>query len=112
MFKIKLIISIIIFSFLTIGTSVVKNETREIEKKIFVLNKKTNQMERDFNESQLDFFYLTSPSMVEKSIEHLDNIEYSPMEYSKIFLSISDFTNIQNKFANQRSQNEQKNKKK
>ena len=34
MFKIKILLSIIIFSSLLFGTSIIKNETREIEKKI------------------------------------------------------------------------------
>ncbi len=112
MFKIKILISVITFSLLIIGTSIIKNETREIEKKIFTLSKITNQKERDLNESQLDFFYLTSPAIIEKRIKHLDSIEYFTMEYSKIFLSIADFKNIHNKFVNQRSKNEQKIKKK
>ena len=43
MFKIKIFISVITFSLLIIGTSIIKNETREIEKKIFTLSKITNQ---------------------------------------------------------------------
>ena len=112
MFKIKIFISVITFSLLIIGTSIIKNETREIEKKIFTLSQITNQKERDLNESQLDFFYLTSPAIIEKSIKHLDSFEYFTMEYSKIFLSIADFNNIQNKFANQRSKSEWKIQKK
>ena len=40
MFKFKSLISIFILSFLLIGTSVIKNQTREIEKKIYYLKKK------------------------------------------------------------------------
>ena len=69
MFKIKISISLLIFSSLLFGTSVIKNETREIEKNIDQLNKKINFQEKDFNESQLDYFYLTSPSMIEKRIK-------------------------------------------
>ena len=39
MFKFKILISITIFSFLLIGTSSIKNETRELEKKINILSK-------------------------------------------------------------------------
>ena len=42
MFKIKNLFSIIIFSFLLIGTSIIKNQTREIEKKIYNLSKIIN----------------------------------------------------------------------
>ena len=71
MSKLKIFISIIFFSFLLIGTSAIKNETRELEKKINVLTKAYAQKERNFNEVQLDYYYLTSPSMIEKKIEHL-----------------------------------------
>ena len=101
MFKIKIIIILLIFSSLLFGTSIIKNETRKIEKNIYQLNKKISQKEKNLNESQLDFFYLTSPSMIEKKIENLDIEQYLPMEYSKIFLSILNFNNLQNKYANQ-----------
>ena len=38
MFKLKISISILIFSFLLIVTSIVKNQTRKIEKEISVSN--------------------------------------------------------------------------
>ena len=53
MFKFKSLISIFILSFLLIGTSVIKNQTREIEKKIVNLTKKINLKEKDLNEAQL-----------------------------------------------------------
>ena len=111
MFKIKVLISTIIFSFLLIGTSFVKNETREIEKNIYKLNKKIMAKEKDLNESELDFAYLTSPSMIEKRIEHIDNYKYLPMDYSKIFLSMSNFIELNKKFAIQEIENEKKIKK-
>ena len=66
MFKIKILISITIFSSLLVFTSIIKNQTREIEKKIFNLSKLNSFKEKDLNESQLDFSYLTSPSIIEK----------------------------------------------
>ena len=39
--------------------------------------------------------------MIEKKIENLDIEQYLPMEYSKIFLSISNFNNLQNKYVSQ-----------
>ena len=99
MSKFKIFISIIFFSFLLIGTSAIKNETRELEKKINVLTKAYTQNERNFNEVQLDYYYLTSPSMIEKKIEHLGVKKYIHMEYSRIFLSIDNFKSFQNKQA-------------
>ena len=111
MFKINILISVLVFSLLLIFTSFIKNQTRITEKKIFNISKIINSKETDFNESQLDFFYLSSPSIIEKKIEHLDSGQYVPMEYSKIFLSISNFIELQNKVAIQGSQNDKKKKK-
>ena len=112
MSKFKIFISILIFSSLLIGTSAIKNETRELEKKINILTKAYAQKERNFNEVQLDYYYLTSPSMIEKKIEHLAIKKYIHMQYSKIFLSIENFINIQNKHAMQKILDEKKIQKK
>ena len=111
MLKIKFLISILIFSSLLIATSVIKNQTREIEKKIYNLSSIILTKEKDFNESQLDFFYLTSPSIIEDKIQHLDKYQYQPMEYSKIFLSMDNFINLENKLVNQKNEKKKKNKK-
>ena len=95
-----------------IGTSFVKNKSREIEKKITVINKKIIVKEKDFYESQLDFYYLTSPSMIEKKINHLDKNQYMPMEFSNIFLSMSNFDELQKKFVIQKKLDEKKTEKK
>ena len=112
MSKFKIFISIIFFSFLLVGTSAIKNETRELEKKINILTKANAQKERNFNEVQLDYYYLTSPSMIEKKIEHLGIKKYIHMEYSNIFLSIENFINIQNKHVMQKTLDEKKVQKK
>jgi len=112
MFKLKFLFSILIFSLLLIGTSIIKNQSRELEKNIYTLSELINQYEKDLNESQLDFTYLTTPSMIEKKINFLDKIQYLPMEYSNIYLDVSELKNFQNKFAIQEQQNEKKIKKK
>ena len=99
MFKFKMIFSILIFSLLLIGTSYIKNQTRELEKKIFNLSKITHNQEKNLSELQLDFSYLSSPSIIEMKIENLEDNKYLPIENSKIFLSISSFTDLQNKFV-------------
>ena len=92
MFKIKILLSIITyFSFPIIWDfNYQKNKTREIEKKIINLNNKNNLKIKDLFESQLDFSYLTSPSLIETFISQTDD-QYIPMQYSKIFLNIKDF---------------------
>ena len=64
MFKIKIFISVITFSILLIVTSIIKNQTRETEKKIHNLSKIITAKEKDLNESQLDFTYLSSPLII------------------------------------------------
>ncbi len=103
MFRFKIFFSIIIFSFFLIGTSIIKNQTREIEKKIVKLSKIVHLKEKDYYESQLDFFYLTSPKVVEKKINDLNYEKYLPMKYSNIFLSMSNFIDLKNKLAIQKN---------
>jgi len=95
MFKSKIVITTIIFLLLLIFTSIIKNQTRIIEKKLFFLNKKIALKERDINDSQLDFHFLTSPAELEKKIKILGLNNYAAIEKSKIFFNFSDFFNIQ-----------------
>ena len=76
MLKVKLIISISIFSILLGITSVIKTKTRIIEKNIYKIDRKIAAIEKDLYESQLDYFYLSSPSNLSKRIKELDFIEY------------------------------------
>ena len=112
MFSTRIFLSIIFFSFLIIGTSFIKNETREIEKNINIKSKIIFTKQKDLNESQLDFTYLTSPSMIEKKVKHLDKNEYIPMDHSKIFTNMSNFLKLRNKIAIYENYNERKIKKK
>ena len=112
MFRFKFFISILSFSLLLIGTSIIKNQTREIEKKISILGKVNFNLEKNIHETQLDFSYLTSPSLLEKRIEHLDINQYLPMEHSKIFLKLSNFIDLNNKYAIQENLNEKRIQKK
>ena len=97
MFKLKIFASVVIFSFLLVGTSIIKNKTRELEKKIHYLSKEISLKEKDYKESELDFAYLSSPKMIEKKIDHYDRNKYFPMDFSKIFLNLSNFENIKKK---------------
>ena len=99
MFKFKIISSIVVFTFLLIGTSYIKNQTREIEKKILSLSKIIHNQEKNLSELQLDFSYLSSPVMIEMKIKNLDYNQYFPIQNSKIFLSITSFTDLQNKLV-------------
>ena len=108
MFKFKIIFSISVFTFLLVGTSYIKNQTREIEKKIFTLSKIIHNQEKNLSELQLDFSYLSSPSIIEMKIENLEQIKYFPIENSKIFSDILSFTDLQNKFVNKKKHEKKK----
>ena len=111
MFKSKIIISTIIFLFFLIITSIIKNQTRIIEKKLHKLNELTSLKEKDINESQLDFHFLSSPAEIEKKIKILDQNNYLPIENSKIFLSFSNFIDVKEKISVFYNLNEKKIKK-
>mgnify|MGYP003684621259 CR=1 FL=1 len=111
MVRSKIIIPTIIFLFFLIIISIIKNETRIIEKKLSKLNKQIILKEKDINESQLDFYFLTSPAEVEKKINILEQVIYMPIENSKIYLNISNFIDIKKKLSVINNQNEKKTKK-
>ena len=112
MHRIKLIISICIFSVLLGLTSGIKNQTRIIEKKIYTIDRQISDIEKDLHETQLDYFYVSSPGYLSKKIKQLDFIEYMPMDFSRIYFSYRDFTNFQKKITTLKADNEKKTKKK
>ena len=111
MFKSKIFISTVIFLIFLIITSIIKNQTRIIEKKLHKLNELTSLKEKDINESQLDFHFLSSPAEIEKKIKILDQNNYLPNENSKIFLSLSNYINIQKNISEINNLYEEKTKK-
>tara|TARA_B100001094_G_C17443748_1_gene444860 strand:- start:72 stop:410 length:339 start_codon:yes stop_codon:yes gene_type:complete len=111
MFRSKIIISIFIFLIFLIITSIIKNKTRIVEKKIYYLKLKISSQKKDINESQLDFYFLSSPAKIEKKIKKIGQYNYSPIKNSKIFLSVSDFTDIQKKLSKFKNKDDKKTKK-
>ena len=95
MSKINLIISIFIFSILLGITSAIKNKTRIIEKSIYKIDIKIANIEKDLHETQLDYFYVSSPGYLSKKIKQLAFIEYMPIDFSRIYLNYTDFTDSQ-----------------
>ena len=87
----KLIISFAVFSFLLFCTSIIKNKTRVIEKSITLYEKNIFKLEKELNESQLDFHYLTSPKILQQKISFFTNEQYHYMEISKIYLNYNNF---------------------
>ena len=112
MSKINLVISICIFSVLLGVTSAIKNQTRVIEKKIHKIDRKIAAIEKDLHETQLDYFYVSSPRYLSKKIKQFALIEYIPMDFSKIYLNYRDFIDSQKKITILKIENEKKTKKK
>ena len=112
MFKTKFIISSFIFVTFLIFTSITKNKTRLIEKNLSNLSQEILLKKKDINETQLEFFYLTSPKEIEKRLNVIGFDNYQPIKYSKIFFDISNLINLNNKISNLTNSNEKKIKKK
>ena len=110
--KIKLIISIGIFSILLSITSAIKNQTRIIEKSIYKIDRKIAAIEKDLYETELDYSYLSSPNNLSKKIKNLAFIDYMPMDFSRIYLNYRDFTDSRKKITILKMNNEKKTKKK
>ena len=95
----KLIISISVFSFLLFCTSIIKNKTRVIEKKIIYYEKIVSNLEKELFESQLDYHYLTSPKLLDEKISFLTSDQYQSMSLSKIYLDYNSFIQEQKKIS-------------
>ena len=85
MFKTKFFLSTLIILICLLTTSLVKNKTRFLEKQIISINQKVLLKEKNVSESQLEFFYLSSPEQIEKRLNIIGFDKYSPITYSKIF---------------------------
>ena len=112
MFRTKFIISISVFVTFLIVTSVIKNKTRVTEKQISNLKKIILIKEKNLNEAELDFYYLTSPEELEKKLNLIGFNNYEPIKYSNIYFNISDISEIQSKISNLNNLNGKKIQKK
>ena len=112
MFKTKFIISTSIFITFLIITSVIKNKTRILEKQISNSHKLILIKEKNINEAELDFYYLSSPAELEKKLNLLGFNDYQPIKYSNIYFDIFDFSKNQKKISNLNNLNDKKIQKK
>ena len=97
MFNRPLIYSLSVFLFLMIFTSVIKNNTRNIEKNIEKLNTEVSILKNELLNAEMDFIYLSSPDKLEKKILSLNRKKYSTYDFSRIFLSTEEFINFSSK---------------
>lgn len=105
------IISLIIFSIFLFFTSLVKNETRIIEKKINLIQKENFDLNTKILENELDFFYLSSPAMLKSKIEKISDREYNPVNILNIYESISEYENFISKSVVKKKYDKKKEKK-
>tara|TARA_B100001173_G_C15587557_1_gene379047 strand:+ start:199 stop:528 length:330 start_codon:yes stop_codon:yes gene_type:complete len=108
MSKIKLIVSLCIFSILLGITSFIKNQTRIIEKSIYKIDRKIIVIKKDLHETELDYSYLSSPNSLSERIKDLALVEYIPMDFSRIYLNYKDFLDSQKKITNLKTNDEKK----
>tara|TARA_B110000211_G_C13566770_1_gene330214 strand:- start:185 stop:484 length:300 start_codon:yes stop_codon:yes gene_type:complete len=94
--KKKLIIILIFISFF-ITISIIKNESRSVEKKIQNHESKIFILEKNLLEASLEFQYLSSPVVLSNKIEKNLDQKYNSLNFSQIYLNIEDFTSEQKK---------------
>ena len=97
--KMNIIFVIFLFSIMLSVISIVKNQARALEKNIFKVERKIFFTKKDLHETELDYYYLTSPSYLSEKIKNLSLIEYTEMEFSRIYLNFDDFINSQKKIT-------------
>ena len=94
--KIIIFIAIIL---LILVTSLVKNSTKEIEDKIFVLNENIRPLKPKFEDTLLEYNYLSSPDKLtqyqsqffEKDLIKIDITKIKKIIEKKNILELSDF---------------------
>ena len=100
MFNSKLFFSLAVFTFFLTITSLIKNQSRIMEKQIKGLNSTILAKEKNISETELEFSYLSSPNEIEKKINSKDLKKFGPINHSKIFFDIHDFKIVETKLSN------------
>ena len=97
MFKKYVVITICLFFILSLTASVIKNKSRNLEKDILKLSKEIFYLEKNLEEAEIDFVYLSSPENLIKKIENLNDTKYVNYDHSKVFFSIQHFLDKKSK---------------
>ena len=93
----KKIVFTIIFS-LILATSVVKNSTKEIEDKIFMVNENIRPLKSELGDVLLEYNYLSSPDKLtqyqtqyfEKDLMKIDIMKIKKLIKKKDYIKVSD----------------------
>ena len=91
MFKKPLIISLSLFLVFMIYTSSVKHKTRNLEKKINILNSEIGILKKELKDAKTDYIFLSSPEQLKKYLLILDVNDFSTYDVSRIFDSTDQF---------------------
>ena len=99
----KKVIFIIIFT-LILATSLVKNSTKEIEDKIFMVNENIRPLKSEFGDVLLEYNYLSSPDKLiqyqsqyfEKNLIKIDITKIKKLTEENNNIDVSDFINKTN----------------
>ena len=78
----KKLIIILIFTFFLITISIIKNESRSVEKKIQRHESKIFILEKNLLEASLEFQYLSSPVVLSNKIEKNLDQKYNSLNFS------------------------------
>ena len=70
-----------------------------IEKSILSYENKILYLEKELYESQLDFYYLTSPNMLQEKLSFLTNDQYQSIGISNIYLDYNNFIKDKKKIS-------------
>ena len=99
----KKIVFITIFT-LILATSLVKNSTKEIEDKIFMLNENIRPLKSELGDVLLEYNYLSSPNKLtqyqnqyfEKDLTKIDIIKIKKLTLKNNYMKISNIINKTN----------------
>jgi hypothetical protein len=94
----KIVVFTIIF-ILILATSLVKNSTKEIEDKIFIVNENIRSLKAEFGDVLLEYNYLSSPDKLtqyqsqyfEKKLIKIDITKIKKLTEKKNHINVSDF---------------------
>ena len=92
-------IAFLIILILVLATSIVKNSTKEIEDKIFVLKENIRPLKSELGDVLLEYNYLSSPDKLthyqsqyfEKDLIKIDITKIKKLTEKKDYLELSDF---------------------
>ena len=89
---------------LTLATSLVKNSTKEIEDKIFIVNEKIRPLKSELGDVLLEYNYLSAPNKLtqyqtqyfEKDLIKIDITKIKKLTEKNTHIEVSDFIDTSN----------------